>query len=379
MSGAPVGNNEIILQADAEASSSLTLADLQCQITPEWLSTALAKRVPGLVVESVHIDRVIAGCSVKLWVTMEYNEAGRRANLPDVMVVKAGFARHSPVMLFTYESEMTAYRDVLSRFPIHSPQCFYAGKSPDGVSAAIIIEDLTARNARFCHATQPLDHRDAQAMLTALARFHAQTWNHPALTDDSFEWAQRYELAKQGLAAYQQEISSPAAWAKYMSLPRSWAVPKRFHDRERFLQAMTRLQARGAQQAQVILMGDAHLGNLYFEQDGTPGFLDFQSRIAPWSQEVAYFLGAALDIEDRRRWEKQLLAHYLAELERNDIDAPSFAAGWRTYCEQLLFALFVWLTNGEEFQTEVVNTANAARLGHAALDTGTLDLLSLQD
>jgi hypothetical protein len=370
-------NLDIVIEA--ESSSSLSLEDLRRQISPEWLTQALSERLPGLVVESAMIGRVVAGCSMKLWVKMTYNAVGQHAGLPDVMVVKAGFDRHSPIMLFTYESEMTSYRDVLPRFPIHSPRCFYAGKSPDQQSSAVILEDLTARKVRFCHATQPLSFRDVKAMLSSLAAFHAQSWNHPALTDGTFPWAQRQAAAMAGLAAYQESISSPASWARYMQLPRSWAVPKVFHDRERFLHAMARMQARGARQAQVILMGDAHLGNLYFEPDDTPGFLDFQSRIAPWSQEIAYFLGAALDIIDRRTWEKELIAHYLNELTRHGISAPSFDEGYRAYSEQLLFGLFVWLTNSGDFQTEVVNTANAARLGHAAVDNRTLELLTADE
>jgi hypothetical protein len=362
----------IVIQAE---TGSISLQDLKDQVTAEWLTETLSEKCPGLIVEFASIDRIVAGCSVKLWVRMAYNDVGRHAGLPTVMVVKAGFSRHSPIMLFTYESEMSAYRDVLPRFPIHSPKCYYAGKSPDKGSAAIIIEDLNLRNARFCHATNPLSYRDAAAVLDALAGFHAKTWNHLSLRDHSFEWANRQAEAAAGLASYFAGLTESDTWARYIGLPRSWAVSKKFHDRDRFMSAMQRLQVRGASQPQVVLMGDSHLGNLYFEQDGTPGFLDFQSRIAPWSQEVAYFMGAALDIADRRAWEKQMLSHYLERLAHYRGAAPSFDDGWRSYCEHLLFGLFVWITNGVEFQTEVVNTANAARLGAAAIDNRTLELL----
>jgi len=363
----------VVIQAD---TGSISLEDLKSQIDSTWLTRALSERFPGVAVKSVSITRVLAGCSVKAWVTVAYNEAGQRAGLPEVLVVKAGFARHSPIMQFTYESEMSAYRDVLPRFTLHAPRCFYAGKGPDQDSAAIIIEDLTLRGARFCHALTPLSFVDARSVLTALAGFHAQSWQDPALTDGSFPWAVRQRAARTELAAYQAAQIAPDRWAYYMQLPRSWAVPIVFHDRDHVLSALSRLQALGESEPQVVLMGDSHLGNLYFESDGTPGFLDFQSRVAPWSQEIAYFMAAALDIPDRRRWEGALLEHYLETLARHGVDAPQFDVAWHSYSRQLLFGLFVWLTNGPEFQTELVNTANAARLGCAVTDHRTLDLLT---
>ncbi|MET0545082.1 MAG: hypothetical protein ABWZ40_02120, partial [Caulobacterales bacterium] len=120
-----------------------------------------------------------------------------------------------------------------------------------------------------------------------------------------------------------------------------------------------------------VMIGDTHLSNLYIEGDGTPGFLDFLARVAPWVEEVTYFMGAALDIADRRNWEQDLLRHYLDRLAAYGVTPPSFESAWDAYRDTLLVGLFVWMTNGEHFQTEAANTANAARLGVAALDHDT--------
>src|SRR3546814_17825199 len=82
------------------------------------------------------------------------------------------------------------------------------------------------------------------------------------------------------------------------------------------------LQAQKAQ-ARVINHGDMHLGNLYVDADGTPGFLDAQPRLGAWSIDVSYFLIAGLDLVDRRRWEGALLAHYLSCLRAEGVDPPS--------------------------------------------------------
>jgi hypothetical protein len=143
---------------------------------------------------------------------------------------------------FTYETETLAYRDVLSRYPINSPQCFYAGPSPDGESWALIIEDLTQRNVRFCHALTPLTAGEATAFVRAFARFHAQTWNKPELKDGSWEWARQREKIMAGFSNYFAMLLAPDSWAKFVAMPRGCAVPWRWRDRDRFLAAFAKLQ-----------------------------------------------------------------------------------------------------------------------------------------
>lgn len=155
------------------------------------------------------------------------------------------------------------------------------------------------------------------------------------------------------------------------------AVPKLLHDHGRLVDGFARLEQFGQTQPKVILVGDEHLGNLYLEADGRPGFLDFQARIAPWCQGIAYFMGAGLDIADRRKWERGLLEHYLEQLAASGIEPPEMTEAWDAYCRQLLFGFFVWATNGSHFQAESVNTANTARFALAMIDNDTLGRLAV--
>jgi aminoglycoside phosphotransferase (APT) family kinase protein len=154
-----------------------------------------------------------------------------------------------------------------------------------------------------------------------------------------------------------------------MASPRGVAVSRSFHDRERMLRAMEQLRLLDREGPRCLLHGDCHLGNLYLEADGTPGFLDWQSvRQGPWVHDVAYFLGSALDIIDRPRWERTLLEHYLCELASAGIDPPPFDGAWANYGCQMVYGLFYWLVNPVEFQTELNNCAVAPRFAMAAID-----------
>jgi hypothetical protein len=117
-----------------------------------------------------------------------------------------------------------------------------------------------------------------------------------------------------------------------------------------------------------MIHGDTHLGNLYIEADGTPGFFDAQVARTAWHHEVSYHIVCAADLADRAQWERPLLEHYLAELRATGVDAPAFDAAWLDYRRSITWGLFIFLTNEVRFQTESVNTAYAARFSQAALD-----------
>ena len=70
-----------------------------------------------------------------------------------------------------------------------------------------------------------------------------------------------------------------------------------------------------ASEPMCLIHGDTHLGNLYIEADGTPGFFDAQVARAPWHLEVSYHIVCALDIADRKALEQALFVHYLEGAE----------------------------------------------------------------
>ena len=65
----------------------------------------------------------------------------------------------------------------------------------------------------------------------------------------------------------------------------------------------------------VFLHSDVHIGNWYQSGLGRMGLCDWQcpSR-GHWSRDVAYAISAALTVENRRSWERDLLARYLERL-----------------------------------------------------------------
>jgi hypothetical protein len=359
----------------AEPDQSLGLPLRPAEITAAWLTEALRARHPGVTVTRAEIRDVISGTSTKFRVAVEYAPEGGAASLPSSLIVKGGFEDHSPWMAGMYADEVKFYRDIRPHIAMNTPACYFAGSDPSSHQSIVILEDLKLRDVTFQNPLVPSTYEQLARRLDAMALYHAQTWN-------SGEFAAGGRLAHittryQGYGKYFHErYLEPERWAHFMRSPRGAAVSVRLHDRDWMRGALDKLEQYHKQFPPCIIHGDTHLGNLYLEKDGTPGFLDAQICRAPWQMEVNYHLIVACDIADRRLWEPALIARYLEALKRHGVDAPCFEAAWEAYRRETAYGYFIFVINENFFQTESVNTAEAARFGAAALDHGTIGLLS---
>ena len=149
-----------------------------------------------------------------------------------------------------------------------------------------------------------------------------------------------------------------------------------FHDRDWMIDGWHRMRRFADTLPRCVLHGDMHLGNLYIEPDGTPGFFDTLASTGPGMLEVSYHISASVDLADRGRWEGALVRHYIDELARNGATPPSFDEAMHQYGVFLHYGMFIWLTTESHYQPEAVNTANAARMSAAMLDHDAIALLA---
>ncbi|NKI15966.1 phosphotransferase [Spongiibacter sp. KMU-166] len=338
-------------------------------LNAEWIGNALSIRFPGVTVTDSRIIDVIPGTTTKVRVAVKYNQAGLDMGLPGRLIVKGGFEAHSEAMSSAYVAENRFYALVQQHVDLRSPSCYYADSDPDSWQSIIIMEDLVARGVTFCHPLQTHSFQQVADRLRAMARYHGQSWNSPEFqpggvlgnidipfTDSVMDYIDFYLSAEQ--------------WNRLLALPRGAAVPRAFHDREWLREKLLALKKYHEGQPRSILHGDTHLGNLYIDADGTPGFFDPQVRQGPWHYEVCYHLIAALDVCDRRRWDRPLLEVYLNALQQQGISTPDFDQAWDALRREVVWGLFIFLINEPTFQTEAVNTAYAVRYAMAGLDWG---------
>lgn len=342
-------------------------------ITPEWLTRALGQRFPGVQVEHCDVVDILPGTCTKIRLRLTLNDAGQAAGIPQQVILKGGFEPHSRTMFLTHEKEVRAYRDLFPELKLHSPECYFADYDLGRQQGIVIIEDLLVRGVEFCHPQRPQSYEQVVDRLTALARFHARSWDSPELRPGGrWHWAHDYLAASQ---IYMKRYLEPDIWDHYVRSSRGAAASVHFHDREWMASALDLFPHFAEGLPRCLIHGDTHLGNLYIDPDGTPGFFDPQPMQAPVMVEVAYHIAGALDPMDRRRWEGPLVQHYLGELRRQGVEAPSFDAAMQQYSAFMVLGYCIFLVNASDFQPEAINTAYTARFSAAMIDNRTLEVL----
>jgi hypothetical protein len=343
------------------------------EITPVWLTAALRVRAPGVSVRDAEIVDVIRSTCTKVRLRLDLNEAGKRAGIPEVVMLKAGFEPHSRDMYIMHDMEGRWYRDVLPAQPLRAPACYFSDTDDERRQGVVIMEDLVRRGVEFCSGLRPHSYDAVARRLSALAGYHAHTWGSREL-EPGGRWGWLQYLLASARAAMDVDFP-PDVWKSYVDSPRGAAVSVRLHDRDWMCQALDKISAFGARLPHALIHTDTHPGNLYVDVDGEPGFLDSIPHRSPPMVEVAYHMVCALDLADRPRWEGALVQHYLDELRQFGVAAPSFEEAWEQYRLFLTYAYFVFILNASIFQTESVNTAYATRIGMAMLDHDTQGLL----
>jgi hypothetical protein len=336
-----------------------------------WFRQALALAQPGVEVAQVRLVQDIPGTSSKLRFHVDY-APGRDGGLPPTILVKGGFAPHSDMFLSMHLTEMRYYRDIAPNAVLDTPACYFAGEDAATGRSVVLLEDITLRKVRWLSALEGLDWHDVARFVDVLASFAAQYWASPELEPGGrLEWVIDSYSAE--AKAYMDHYLDPARWDDFMHRPRCACLPRRLRDRDRMCAVLGHLARRLGTQGLTLSHGDTHLGNLYVNRDSTPGYLDAQPRRAPWVKDFAYHVAVALDIDDRRAWERPLLARYLRRLtEAGLAEIPSFEEAWHDYGCELNYGLFIFMINESHFQHEEINTAYTARFGAAVMDHDTL-------
>ncbi|TCJ96376.1 phosphotransferase [Nocardia alba] len=339
------------------------------QMTPEWMSLALAAHHPGVEVESVSVDLRDDGTNRRARLRLTY-AAGQG---PATVFVKAADPAHKELIRMT-SGMFHEPRLFNSRVPLHleHPTVYAALIDEDNYDFVMVMEDVIARGADPRDATRPLTVDQAAAGVRGLARMHAKYWErvegHPDLgwLEPFVPW-NGMEIAPLPAAL---ERLGPDAPPQVMALSIGELIDDIWKP---YIRTLTRTP-------QTLLHGDAHIGNTYLLADGEVGFLDWQvARRGNWSMDLGYFLQGALTIEDRRRGEDELLGIYRDALDLPAAHLPTPAEIELGYRASVAHGLTLWLCTasaGEFWQRPDIALALAQRYSAAYADLDTASAIA---
>jgi hypothetical protein len=346
--------------ADPPAVGALVPGRLD-DVTAPWLSAALATRFGGTEVRSLEHGEVVHGSLTKVALRAEFG--ANPHHVPEALYLKAAMENHGfPV---SCRPEALFYAVARPVVDVEAPACWYAGD--DGTDGVIVLEDLTARGCRMADPTVPMTVDAALDAMGQLAHLHARWWGDGGVPGIP---------ALEGANALGAVLMREGYFEQCLDGPTGAGVPAPFRDRERVAGWVGELWALDREHPRCFSHGDAHLGNTYVDESGTPGFLDWGGvKAAHWAREICYFLVGALGIDDRRAHEEALLGEYLDRLAGAGADpVPTWDDAWLDYRRHVVHGL-LWFLCPTAMQPLAVIVANVERFAAAARDHGVDALL----
>jgi hypothetical protein len=286
-------------------------------------------------VAEVVVADIIWGSATKVFVELTFD--GNPQGVPHRLCVKGGFDERSRAFGLgpAYEMEGNFYRDLAPRMNVELPRAFYAAAEPE--QGIVILEDLRSRDAEFGVPTSLWGVDGVAEALEVQAGWHGALWG---TTREELTWLPI------GAAAARAAFEIMLAPEQFHPLIARDEVPELsagLRDDDRIRRAFRALWAIDDVAEHTINHGDAHFGQLYRVPGGGIAFLDWQTPcLAPWSHDVAYFLGSALSVADRRARERDLLEHYLDALAAAGGPRLDRDDAWDDYRRHTLHG-FAWM------------------------------------
>jgi len=312
-------------------------------VTPEWLTAVLCGKVPGAVVTHVEVKPASAGTHERHQLKVSYNEEGRRAGLPVSIFTKSLpsiVTRMIGGFNGTARVEGSFFTQIRPQLEIEAPLCYHSAYDRRTFAAIHLLEDLVAtKSATFCNHRTYVTRAMADDMIDLLAALHGRFYGDPTLAE-RYRWLASYPrwftigAAKMGTEYYTRKAFDAAAHV----------IPEEvMARRDDVWPATMRALALHDSEPQGLIHSDVHIGNWYRTGAGQMGLCDWQclSR-GHWSRDFAYAVTASLTPDNRRSWERELLARYVERFAEKTGVKPDFDLSFLRYRQQIVHALAMW-------------------------------------
>ena len=354
-------------------------------ITLQWLDEALHES--GLLEEN-HLRTLTQlplgvgsgnmSLLTKLAVTYERDDE----KLPKTMIIKIpttfASARDIGNQLNAYERETRFYIDIADKIPMRTPKLIFGASDKETDTYILILEDCS----RFALIDQikGLDTKVSELIAVKLADFHAAWWNKKGLS--SFTWLPRPrgQEIQSTVNILRTTIETCDKSDEFKNLlPRGgWEACQKISERADLLvQSITDSNL-------TIIHSDFRSDNLFIDNN-TPAdplvVFDWQMvQISRGIFDLSYLFGASIDIEIRRKIERNIIKIYYERLQHNGIKSYSFDECWADYLKGWLIYTYILtmayasLDNSNARAFEVVKRSEA-RWFSAIVDNNAISVL----
>ncbi|BBY61050.1 DUF7064 domain-containing protein [Mycolicibacterium sarraceniae] len=270
-------------------------------LTAEWLAATIGAPVTGF-----SIDRIGTGQMSECYrIGLTYGDGD---DGPASVVLKVAAtdptSRQTGLALGLYEREVKFYSDVAPGLGGPIAECYHTAYDPETGVFALLLDDAAPAEVGNEILGATID--DAVLALTQLGRLHAPVIGSESLSDA--EWLTRPAPLNQALVGQ--------LWAGFADRYGDAITPNQRLVCERLVAGFDAYLAEesGSDRVKGLVHGDYRLDNMLFGRPGSRRDLtvvDWQTVTwGPAMTDVAYFIGCAVGIEDRRARYDDLLRAY---------------------------------------------------------------------
>jgi hypothetical protein len=301
-------------------------------ISPAWLEHALAPRYPGVRVGAVEVVEVRQVTNTHAFLRLDYEEAH---GAPDRMFCKMlplDPGRRTVLAASQMgPKEVHFYSRLAPDLALRVPDVYVARHDPADDSFVLLMEDLGGSGCRVSDGTWGITPDSAATALEDLAALHVR-FEDPQRRLAEVPWAPRaedvppYGMAplQFGLDHHRDRLSDTFAQVAETYI----ADPAR----------LKRVWANGPGPP-TLVHGDTHIGNL-FDDGGRTGFFDWGViNVTTPLRDASYFITMALQSEDRRANEHDLLRQYLGAREALGGEPIGWDEAWEAHRLHALYCV----------------------------------------
>lgn len=344
-------------------------------IGPEWLTAALAPRHPGARVASVSVREVRQVTNTHAFLDVTYHEAG---TAPGAMFCKMlPLAPDRRELLARSEMgprEVQFYDRLRPVLPaMRVPEVHVAQFDPRDQSFVILMEDLAEHGCDVPDGTWGIGADAAAIALEELAELHVR-FEDPARRAADAPWAPIASsrpatgmgLLQFGLDHHRDKLTDTFVRCTETYLARAGEMVARW---------------AGGPGPATVNHGDPHLGNLFVDH-GRVGFLDWGViNVTTPIRDAGYFINMAMQVDERRAHDRDLMRHYLAARVAKGGAPIAFDDAWLAHRFHALYCVpaacqIVTFPENATPRRQVFAAAFLARVEAALADLDPLDALA---
>jgi aminoglycoside phosphotransferase (APT) family kinase protein len=311
-------------------------------ITAEWLTKILCRDTAGAKVASFSFGEPDDGSSNRRRIFVTYNEAGQKAGLPPSVFCKAAASVRTRTVLAesgTAEAEANYYAKARPRIDMVAPDTFYTGYDPETYAYLIMMKDL-GKEVEFPDERHETTRQQAENQIDTLARLHSRFYESPELGTAALpfvKWNDWWPAMMKASPEFGSSCDRAFVDSEHIMSP---ALFKR---RAEVWPKTMASAAAHAKLPRMLIHNDVHLKNWFITGDNRMGLHDWQCvGIGHWGRDVIYTITTALTVEQRRAWEKDLIALYLEKMAERGVPKVSTEDAWKNLRQQLMTALAFW-------------------------------------